>query len=117
MSLAVARIAGQAVPGVKVARAWSAALARNGGERARSCFPSPQPRRGEREGAVRAEACGGAGAGRAVGPARSSGDVPAWRGGGGAKGPACSQFVRLVNQSAWEERHGWAEIVRQAVRH
>jgi len=39
MSLAVARIAGQVVPGVKVARAWSAALARNGGERARIVSP------------------------------------------------------------------------------
>jgi|SoimicmetaTmtHPB_FD_contig_71_264185_length_406_multi_2_in_0_out_0_1 hypothetical protein len=39
MSLAVARIAGQAVPGVKAARAWSAALVRNGGERARKLLP------------------------------------------------------------------------------
>ena len=31
MSLAVARIAGQVVPGVKVARAWYAASAWNGG--------------------------------------------------------------------------------------
>jgi len=36
MSLAVARIAGQVVPGVKVARAWSAAFVRNGGEPART---------------------------------------------------------------------------------
>jgi hypothetical protein len=36
MSLAVAWIAGQAVSGVKVARAWSAAFARNGGEPART---------------------------------------------------------------------------------
>ena len=54
-------------------------------------------------------------AGRAVGPARSSGDVPAWRGGGGAKGPACPRFVHLVNQGPWEESRGRAEAVRQAV--
>ena len=35
MGLAVARIAGQVVPGVEVARAWSAASAWNGGEPAR----------------------------------------------------------------------------------
>jgi hypothetical protein len=39
MSLAVARIAGQVVSGVKVARAWSAAAVRNGGERARIVSP------------------------------------------------------------------------------
>jgi|SRR5580658_771628 hypothetical protein len=47
MSLAVARIASQVVSGVEVARAWSAALARNGGERARiarraSAYAGPQ---------------------------------------------------------------------------
>ena len=36
MSLAVARIAGQVVPGVKVARAWSAAFVWNGGGPART---------------------------------------------------------------------------------
>ena len=35
MGLAVARIAGQVVPGVEVARAWSAASAWNGGGPAR----------------------------------------------------------------------------------
>jgi len=39
MSLAVARIAGQVVPGVEVARAWSAASAWNGGEPARIWLP------------------------------------------------------------------------------
>lgn len=29
--------------------------------------------------------------------------------GRGAKGLACSWFVRFVNQGAWEERHGRAE--------
>ncbi len=41
MSLAVARIAGQVVPGVEVARAWSAASARNGGGPART-WPPPE---------------------------------------------------------------------------
>jgi len=39
MGLAVARIAGQVVPGVKVARAWSAASAWNGGGLARTLLP------------------------------------------------------------------------------
>src|SRR5215467_2640435 len=39
MGLAVARIAGQVVPGVEVARAWSAASAWNGGEPARIRLP------------------------------------------------------------------------------
>ena len=39
MGLAVARIASQVVPGVEVARAWSAASARNGGEPARTQLP------------------------------------------------------------------------------
>jgi hypothetical protein len=38
-ALAVARIAGQGVPGVKVARARSAASVRNGGEPARIWLP------------------------------------------------------------------------------
>jgi hypothetical protein len=40
MNLAVVRFAGQVVPGVEVARAWSAALARNGGWRARILLPA-----------------------------------------------------------------------------
>jgi hypothetical protein len=43
MGLAVARIAGQVVPGVEVARAWSAASARNGGGPARTPLPSSPP--------------------------------------------------------------------------
>jgi len=39
MGLAVARIAGQVVPGVEVARAWSAASAWNGGGPARIWLP------------------------------------------------------------------------------
>jgi hypothetical protein len=78
-----------------------AALAGHGGDR-------EVPRRVNREGLSTV-------AGRAVGPVRSSGDVPAWRGGGGAKGPARSQFVHLINQSAWEESRGRAKAVRQAV--
>jgi hypothetical protein len=55
-------------------------------------------------------------AGRAGGPARSSGEVPARCGGGGAKGPAHLWFVHQVNQaSAWEESRGRAETGRQAV--
>jgi hypothetical protein len=51
MSLAVARIAGQVVPGVEVARAWSAALARNGGGPARivRLASAPGPGEGSRE--------------------------------------------------------------------
>jgi len=45
MSLAEARIAGQAVPGVQVARARSAAHVRNTGRR----VPIPRPRGRERE--------------------------------------------------------------------
>jgi len=45
-------------------------------------------------------------AGRAVGPARSSGDSLAWRGEGGAKGPARSWFVHLVNRHGREESYG-----------
>jgi len=45
MSLAEARIAGQAVPGVQVARAWSAACARNVGRR----VLTPRPRWSGRE--------------------------------------------------------------------
>src|SRR6266498_3579090 len=46
---------------------------------------------GERECPKRAEPARGVStvAGRAGGPARSSGEAPAWRGGGGAKGPGC----------------------------
>ena len=54
MSLAVARIAGQVVPGVKVARAWSAASARNGGGLARILPPAALRRERGREGRLRA---------------------------------------------------------------
>src|SRR5579859_1702435 len=56
MSLVVARIAGQVVPGVEVARAWSAASARNGGEPART----PLPLAGRREGGPQAPVARGA---------------------------------------------------------
>src|ERR1700690_2269546 len=55
-------------------------------------------------------------AGRAGGPVRSSGDVPAWCGGGGAKGPAYPWFACMVNQDSWEESRGRAETAGQAVR-
>jgi hypothetical protein len=35
----------------------------------------------------------------AGGPARSSGEAPAWRGGGGAKGPDHLWLVRCVNRA------------------
>ena len=116
-SLAVARIAGQVVPGVEAARAWSAASVRNGGERARMLLPAARGGYGgERETLERLnrERLSTV-AGRAVGPARGSGEVPAWRGGGGAKGPAHSWFVDLINRSSREESRGRAEAVRQAV--
>jgi len=46
MSLAVARIAGQVVPGAEVARAWPAAFVRNVGWRA----PALPPRKGTARG-------------------------------------------------------------------
>ena len=46
MGLAVARIAGQVVPGVEVARAWSAASVRNGGGPARIWLPPVGAARG-----------------------------------------------------------------------
>ena len=56
MSLAVARIAGQVVPGAEVARAWPAAFMRNVGWRA----PTLPPRRGRREGELQASETRGA---------------------------------------------------------
>lgn len=77
MSLAVARIAGQVVPGAEVARAWSAALVRNVGWRAPT-LPLPRKGRGERENPKRLKREGlSTVAGRAGGPARSSGETPA----------------------------------------
>ena len=40
-------------------------------------------------------------AGRAGGPARSSGEAPAGRGGGGAKGPGHLWCVRSINREPW----------------
>lgn len=54
MSMADARIAGQVVPGVEVARAWSAALARNGGKRARIRLPAAHGGLRRREGELQA---------------------------------------------------------------
>jgi hypothetical protein len=50
LSLVVARIAGQVVPGAEVARAWTAAFVRNVGWRA----PIPTPWKGRREGEFQA---------------------------------------------------------------
>ncbi len=53
-------------------------------------------------------------AGRADGPARSSCEAPAGRGGGGAKGPGHLWCVRSINRE-WvfrEELHGQAEAIR-----
>ncbi len=52
MSLAVARIAGQAVAGAEVARAWSAAAAWNGGGLARIVLPAALRRGRGREGCL-----------------------------------------------------------------
>ena len=57
MSLAVARIAGQVVPGAEVARAWPAAFVRNVGWRAPTL---PPPGRGWREGGLQASETRGA---------------------------------------------------------
>ena len=58
MSLAVARIAGQVVPGAEVARAWSAALVRNVGWRVPTLA---SPRKGaRREGELQASETRGA---------------------------------------------------------
>src|SRR5512132_2645502 len=55
-------------------------------------------------------------AGCAGGPACSSGEPPAWRGGRGAKGPGHRWLVRLVNRAqAREELDGHAEATRKAV--
>src|SRR5580693_1136316 len=99
MSLAVARIAGRVVPGVEAARAWSAASVRNGGERARMLLPAARGGYGgERETLERLnrERLSTV-AGRAVGPARSSDDSPAWRGGRRSEG-AGSFVVRRHDQ-------------------
>ena len=54
MGLAVARIAGQVVPGVEAARAWSAASAWNGGEPAQIPLPPGGAARGMPASAVTA---------------------------------------------------------------
>jgi hypothetical protein len=55
-------------------------------------------------------------AGRAGGPVRSSGEAPAWRGGGVEPGGRVIRgCVRLVNRSAREELNGPAEAVGKAV--
>src|SRR5690349_13456690 len=98
MGLAVARIAGQVVPGVEVARAWSAASARNGGEPVRTPLPV-----GWREGCPQA-------------PRRCEGrkPLPGWQSdrlvvvmillpgavGRGAKGPACSWLCSFRQPAA-----------------
>src|SRR5258708_31667233 len=113
VGLAVARIAGQVVPGVKVARAWSAESAWNGGGLAR-ILP---PRQGRREGCPRVEEARGAKPlpWLAVGPARSSGDPPAWRGGAGSEGAGLLVALFVLSTSGgWEERHGGAEAGRRA---
>ena len=74
MSLAVARIAGQVVPGAEVARAWPAAFVRNVGWRA----PKLPFEGGERESSKRLKREElSTVAGRAGGPVRSSDDAPA----------------------------------------
>ena len=76
MSLAVARIAGQVVPGAEVARAWPAAFVRNVGWRAPT-LPPPEGD-GERKTSKRLKREElSTVAGRAGGPAHSSGEVPA----------------------------------------
>ena len=96
MSLADARIAGQVMPGAKVARAWPAAFVWNVGWRAPIL---PLVKGGEREDSKRLKREEQSTvAGRAGGPVRSSGEVPAWCGGGGAKGLAYPWFVCLINQ-------------------
>src|SRR5262249_59941316 len=56
-------------------------------------------------------------AGRACGPARSSCETPAGRGGGGAKGPGHLWCVRSINRQCVvrEELGGQAEAIRQVV--
>jgi hypothetical protein len=55
--------------------------------------------------------------GRAGGPVRSSGEAPAGRGGGGAKGPGCLWLASLGQpDGVREELDGQAEIVGKAVR-
>src|ERR1035437_1682866 len=55
--------------------------------------------------------------GCAGGPVRSSGEVPAGRGGGGAKGPGHLWRCSWVNRErVWEELHGQAEVSREVVR-
>ena len=106
MGLAVARIAGQVVPGVEVARAWSAASAWNGGGPARIWLPPGGG--GERDARKRRMARGAETvAGLAVGPARSSADPPAWRGGAGSEGAGLLVALFVSSTSVcWEERHG-----------
>jgi hypothetical protein len=69
-------ITGQVVPGAEVARAWTAAFVRNVGKRA-PILP-PWKRGGERESSKRLKRKElSTVAGRAGGPVRSSGEVPA----------------------------------------
>src|SRR5215472_2964615 len=106
MSLAVARIAGQVVPGVEVARAWSAASAGNGGGPARIWLP--------RGGAAR-------GMPASAGWREGRKPLPGWQSdrlvvvlillpgavGRGAKGPACLWLCSFRQPAwGWEERHG-----------
>jgi hypothetical protein len=66
---------GQAVPGVQVARAWSAACVRNHGKARADTAPARKRARGSAPSGRNREALSTVAA-RAGGPARSSGEVP-----------------------------------------
>ncbi len=98
-------VTGLMVPGVEVARAWSAASAWNGGEPARIRLPRWGGERDARERRMR----------------EGRKPLPGWRSdrlvvalillpgavGRGAKGPACSWLCSFRQPAwCWEERHG-----------
>ena len=76
MSLAGVPFTGQAVPGMEAARARSAAFARNAGRCARTQLPAGVAGGGRERGDGRDRKPRSTVAGRAGGPARSSGEAP-----------------------------------------
>src|SRR5262249_7380224 len=116
MSLAEARIAGQAVPGVQVARARSAACVRKQGEaRAGTAAVMERDARGSPPSGRNREALSTVAA-RAGGPACSSAEARVMR--AERRGRLiCDLFARATGAMPWEETSEHVRAGRKAVRH
>src|SRR6266404_2007825 len=116
MSLADTPFTGQAVPGVQVARAWSAACVRNEGKARAGTAPREEAgARGSAPSGCNREALSTVAA-RAGGPARSSAEVPVT--GAERRGRLIwTLFARATGALPWEEASEHVRHGRKAVCH